>query len=161
MILRNKSESVVTIRTYQGFKKIAPKETLELPDNSLLTAIHPCLEVVKDGEIIEKIPVKSKKAKDVVKDEQVAEQQDDSQDNNEQQGEQQKEDEQEAPLTDKEQTVLSVQEIPTEKLLSELEEKINALQKNWEITTRPKKKEQLQKEIQAIRAQIDRLKESN
>jgi hypothetical protein len=156
MLLRNKSDVSVTIRTMQGFKKVAPKETLEIPDNSLLTAIHPNLEVVKNGEIIEKLPVKSTKASE------VEEQGDaDKSDDNKQEEEQAKEENQEEPLTDKEQVVLTVQEESSENILANLEEKLVALQKNWEITTRPKKKEQIQKEIQALKAQIDRIKESN
>lgn len=171
MILRNKSDVSVTIRTMQGFKKIEPKKTLEIPDNSLLTALHPNLEIVKDGEIVTKLPVKSKKAEDVELKEGASQTvQEDSQDKGEQTEEGQKEEEQdkeeeqgesdddkEDSLTEGEQVVLSVQEIAPEKILEELEQKLLTLQKNWEMTTRAKKKEQIYKEIQAIKVQIERI----
>ena len=54
--------------------------------------------------------------------------------------------------------VLEVKEVEEKSELEQLEEKLEALKRTWETTTRPKKKETLQKEIKEIQTKIEALK---
>ena len=54
--------------------------------------------------------------------------------------------------------VLEVKEVEEKTELEQLEEKLEALKRTWETTTRPKKKETLQKEIKEIQTKIEALK---
>ena len=138
MFLRNKSESLnIILRTKLGFKKVAPQEVIEIDEKQLLTALNSNLEVLKE------MPAEAPK------DPEAPQEEVEGQDNAPQ--------EQPAPV---EEVKADNGEAKVETPES-LEAKLDELKKAWTNTSRPKKKESIQKEIKEVQAKLDKLKENN
>lgn len=142
MYLKNtQTDKTAGIRTIDGFIILQPLEIIDLDVNKLYGRVPSCV-VKSDKESFEKY-TKHSKGTLVVKQEIKKE------DNK-------KEDVKEEEMLDDSQIeVLVVQETKTEKEV--LEEKIETLKKTWEITSRPKKKEQIQNEIKELQEKLEKL----
>lgn len=137
MYLKNtQTDKTAGIRTIDGFIILQPLEIIDLDVNKLYGRVPSCV-VKSDKESFEKYTKHSKGTLVVeqeIKKEDVKE---------------------EEMLDDSQIEVLVVQETKTEKEV--LEEKIETLKKTWEITSRPKKKEQIQNEIKELQEKLEKL----
>lgn len=146
MFLKNKSDSLtVVLRTKKGFKKVEPNKIIEVDKKDLLTALNSNLEEVKEApQIVE--PESSKTPETPVEPQQPKQ-------DPETPVEPQKDATTDQPTVD---TVPT----QTEETVEVLEAKIETLKKNWTNTSRPKKKEAIQKEIKEVQVKLDKLKEN-
>lgn len=137
MYLKNtQTDKTAGVRTIDGFIILQPLEIIDLDVNKLYGRVPSCV-VKSDKESFEKYTKQSKGTLVVeqeIKKEDVKE---------------------EEMLDDSQIEVLVVQETKTEKEV--LEEKIETLKKTWEITSRPKKKEQIQNEIKELQEKLEKL----
>ena len=137
MFLRNKSDSLtVVLRTKKGFKKVEPNTIIEVDKKDLLTALNSNLEEVKKAPQVDETESSKAPKQDP---ETLVEPQKDA---------------------TTEQTTVDVVPTQTEETVEVLEAKIETLKKNWTNTSRPKKKEAIQKEIKEVQAKLDKLKEN-
>ena len=143
MFLRNKQESLnIILRTKLGFKKVAPQEVIEIDEKHLLTGLNSNLEVLKEMPVVTAEP-------EVPQVPQDTQEQDNKQDG-----------ENGAPEQTTEPT--KAEEVkPKDETPEGLEAKLVELKKAWTNTSRPKKKESIQKEIKEVQAKLDKLKENN
>ena len=146
MFLRNKSDSLtVVLRTKKGFKKVEPNKIIEIDKKDLLTALNSNLEEVKEApQIVESESPKALEG--TVKPQQPKQ-------------------DPETPVEPQkdvtiEQPTVCVVPTQTEETVEVLEAKIETLKKNWANTSRPKKKEAIQKEIKEAQAKLGKLKEN-
>lgn len=144
MYLKNKSETAtVILKTRKGFKTVLPLGTIEVEERDLLTGLNSNLVKIAKEEI----QLEAKKEETKIEDKKEETKLEDK-----------KEETIEIKKDELVEEVLEVKEVEDKTELELLEEKLESLKQTWETTSRPKKKETLQKEIKEIQTKIEALK---
>lgn len=162
MFLRNKSKSAtVTIRTKRGLISVAPQQTVEIEEKDILTK-HSFLEPVNEKAEVTESPTpsvqKSEEIVPVVKEPEVVAPQVITKEEEPIIVEDNKEEKEPEVLDELQEKALEVVVVPELTELEKLEQELESLKQTWLITTRPKKKEALQKRIKEVESQIANLK---
>ena len=162
MFLRNKSKSAtVTIRTKCGLISVAPQQTVEIEEKDILTK-HSFLEPVNEKAEVTESPTpsvqKSEEIVPVVKEPEVVAPQVITKEEEPIIVEDNKEEKEPEVLDELQEKALEVVVVPELTELEKLEQELESLKQTWLITTRPKKKEALQKRIKEVESQIANLK---